>query len=66
MIHMSANQYPALKAFSALVKRELTQREMNKEVSNTTFMIGLEYGFCKDEILQIIDNCYDELVRLGS
>lgn len=66
MVHLNTNEYPALVAFSALVKRELMQKELNKVVSNTTFMIGLEYGFCKDEINQIIDNCYDELARLGS
>lgn len=66
MVHLNANQYSALKAFSALVRRELVQKEQSKDISNTTYMIGLEYGFCKDEIHQIIHNCYEELKRLGS
>lgn len=62
MIQLNTFQYPALRAFSKLVKRELEQNH-NKQISPTTVFIGQEYGFCKDEIREIVDHCYEELPK---
>ena len=61
MIHLDKRQYSSLKAFMALTKMELSKRRIYKVISDRTRMLGQEYGFCNEEIDEIVEECYSEL-----
>ncbi|MEQ8474286.1 MAG: hypothetical protein RIC35_24030 [Marinoscillum sp.] len=53
-----------LKAFSSAVRHDLMKKRLHKVISETTLIMGQEYGFCKDEISEIIEECYTDLVAM--
>ena len=65
MVHLSKYQYSSLKKFSTVVRRELMVQRLNKSISTDIVLLGQEYGFCNEEIEEIVEMCYEDLVRLA-
>jgi len=64
MIHLDRNQYPALKAFSQIVRNDMMTKNIQNIISPSVYLIGQDYGFCNDEINEIVSECYEQLVKL--
>lgn len=60
------NKHPAenLRAFSTVVRNDIMKKRLHKVISDTTLLMGQEYGFCKEEIQEIIEEVYNDLVAM--
>ncbi len=61
MTQLDNNNYSSLKDFMTLTKAEISKQRIYKVLSEKTRMLGQEYGFCNEEIDEIVEECCNEL-----
>lgn len=64
MIQPTTNIRTALRTYPTMARHELMNQRLYKVVSETTLSKGLKHGLSVEEIVEIIDECYMELVGM--